>query len=108
MSDENNYVFEPHDSVDVVVVGHAVYDDLCADVARLSAERDRLAAEVAALKAGSWQPVSHIQLRDGLELHADNIAMTIAHGDLALDTHQWPEDGEYAICRRVVAEGGGR
>lgn len=49
-----------------------------------------------------WEPVNFIALADGLEIHVDEIAMTIGRGDTALATHAWPEDGnEYAICRQV-------
>lgn len=73
-------------------------------------DEEKLAAIDAALahvrqergaSAGTWQPVDYIQLGDGLEIHADEIAMTIGRGNTALATHAWPDDGQYAICRRA-------
>lgn len=67
-------------------------------IEELYLENQRLA------EASSWTPVDFIKLVDGLEIHVDNIALTIgkADTDTALATHQWPEDGyEYMICQRT-------
>ena len=51
-----------------------------------------------------WQPIDHL-INDNLtELQADNIAVTIGHGDTALATFAWPDDGQYAVCRAVPVD----
>lgn len=51
-----------------------------------------------------WEPIDHL-INDNLtELQVDNIAVTIGHGDTALATFAWPDDGQYAVCRAVPVD----
>lgn len=52
-------------------------------------------------KVEVWETVPEITMADGLEMHADGIAVTVGLGNTALATHRWPDDGyEYAVVRR--------
>ena len=47
-----------------------------------------------------WHPVDAI-LWDGKSLYADDLAVTIGEGDTALATFVWPQEGDYAVCKRM-------
>jgi len=94
---------------------YEVRDDLTARLRAAEAERDVARARIAELEAAldavceptsqphiciPWHPVDAI-LWNGLSLHADDHAVTIGHGDTALATFAWPEEGEYAVCKRT-------
>lgn len=68
----------------------------------------QLVRELETKLAERWEPVNELALDDGRTVVADNIALTVAEGNTAMDTLVWPENGyEYNLCRRV-REGDGQ
>lgn len=56
----------------------------------------------APLSTGVWEPIDFVQLAHGLEMHSDEIALTIGSGKTALATYIWPDDAQYAVCKRTA------
>lgn len=74
----------------------------------MQATIDQLRAELATLReATGWEPVDHVQLASGREVHSDNIGLSVGRDDKLHNMVIWPDDGyEYAVCRRVVGQEG--
>ena len=68
-------------------------------LSELTDMRDKLQARIAELEANQWTPVERVE--DGNKsVEADSIAITIGYYSTAQATFVWPEEGEYAVCRR--------
>ena len=78
-----------------------------ANIDALRADNKRLEQALAAAQRDEWQVVSHVS--NGLDnLHADEMAITIAYEGIGLATFEWPEEVgyEYAVVRRIAKKGG--